>query len=147
MRTVVASLKCIYRRTAIHSVPPSFSEDPNILRDLVHLDEDFGKGGLEVKPLACVRRSVCGMLYADNVAIVPKSMEDLAKMTVIVTPFESAGLTVPKRKRRQCCSTHSTRFSRPHRSLSKRRARDISEDDAFCVPGRGLINECADIMP
>ena len=29
-------------------------EDPNILRGLVHLDEDFGDGGLEVEPLAHV---------------------------------------------------------------------------------------------
>ena len=64
----------------------------------MHLEEDSGEGGLEVEPLACVRRSVGGMLYADHARSVSKSSEDLAKMTGIVTVFESAGLTVPKRK-------------------------------------------------
>ena len=98
MCTVAAFSQCIFRRTAIHSVPPSFSEDPDILRDLVHLEEDFVEGGLEVEPLACVRRSVCGMLHADDAGIVPKSTKNLAKMSVIVTVFESADLTVPKTK-------------------------------------------------
>ena len=64
----------------------------------MHLEEDFGEGGLEVAPLACVWRSVCGMLYADDAGNVSQSTEDLAKMTVIVTVFESAGLTVPETK-------------------------------------------------
>ena len=67
-----------------------FSEDPDILRDLVHLDED---------PLACVRRSAWGMLYANGAGIVSKSAEGLAKMmTVNVTVFEAAGLTVSEKK-------------------------------------------------
>ena len=80
MCTVAVSSQGIFRLTAIRSVPPSFREDPDILRDFVHLEEDFGEGGLEVEPLACVRRSVCGMLYADDGDIVSKSTEDLAKM-------------------------------------------------------------------
>ena len=39
------------------------------------------------------------MLYADDAGVVPKSTEDLAKMTVIVTVFESAGLTVSETKK------------------------------------------------
>ena len=96
MSTVAASSQCIFRRSAMRCVPLSFSEDPDILRDLMHLEEDFGEGGLEVEPLACVRRSVCGMLYDDDAGIVSKSTEDLAKMTVLVTVFESAGLIVPE---------------------------------------------------
>ena len=39
------------------------------------------------------------MLCADDAAIVPKSAEGLAKMmTVIVTVFEAAGLTVSEKK-------------------------------------------------
>ena len=34
------------------------------------------------------------MLYADDAEIVSKSAEGLAKMTVIMTVFEAAGLTV-----------------------------------------------------
>ena len=88
MCTIAASLQCIFRRTAIHYVRLSFSEDADILRGLVHLEEDFGEGGLELEPLACVQRSVYGMLYADDAGIVSKSTEDLAKMTLIVTVWE-----------------------------------------------------------
>ena len=98
MCTVAASSQCICHRTAIHSFPLRFIEDPDISRDWVHLEVDFGEGGFDVEPLACVRRSVFGMLYADDAGIVSKSTEDLAKMTVIVTGFELAGLNVPGTK-------------------------------------------------
>ena len=98
MRTVAASSQCIFRRIAIHSIRLSFNEDSDILGGLPHREEDFGEGGLEVELLACVQRSVCGMLYADDADIVSKSTEDLAKMTVIVTVWESADLTVPETK-------------------------------------------------
>ncbi len=65
----------------------------------MHLEEDFGQGGLEVEPLAHVRRPVRGMLYADDPGVVCKSKEDHAKMTVIVTVFETAGLTVCETKK------------------------------------------------
>ena len=46
-----------------------------------------------------MRRAVWGMLYADDAGIVSKSAEGLAKMmTVIVTVFEAAGLTVSEKK-------------------------------------------------
>ena len=64
---------------------------------LVHLEEDLEENaaGLSSDPLACVRRTVWGMLYTDDAGIVSKSAEGLAKMmTVIVTVFEAAGLTV-----------------------------------------------------
>ena len=69
------------------------------MEDLVHLVEDFGEGGLEVNPLAHVRRPACGMLYANDAGVVCKSKKHLAKMTVIVTVFESAGLTVCETKK------------------------------------------------
>ena len=78
-----------------------FSEDPDIVRDLVHLEEDLEENaaGVSSDPLACVRRAVSGMLYADDAGIVSKSAEDLTKMmTVIVTVFEAAGLTVSEKK-------------------------------------------------
>ena len=65
----------------------------------MQLEEDLGEGELEIEPLAYVRRSVCGMMYADDAGVVSKSTEDLAKMTVIVTVFESAGLTVSETKK------------------------------------------------
>ena len=67
------------------------------MRDLVDLDEDV-VDGKEVT-LACVRRAVCGMLYADDAGIVSMSAEVLVKMmTVIATVFEAAGLTVSENK-------------------------------------------------
>ena len=84
---------------AIHAVLVSFSEDPDILRDLVHPEEDLGEDGVGVDSLACVRRSVWGMLYADDAGIVYRSSEGLAMMmTVIVTAFEAAEITVSKKK-------------------------------------------------
>ena len=54
-----------------------------------------GVVGVTSDPLTCVRRAVWGMLYADEAGMVSKSAEGLAKrMTVIVTVFEAAGLTV-----------------------------------------------------
>ena len=87
MCTVAASSQCTFRRREVHSVPPSFSEDPDILSDLVHLEKDIGEGGLEVEPVACVQMPVCDMLYDDDAGIVAKSTEHLAKTTVIVTVF------------------------------------------------------------
>ena len=57
-------------------------------------------------PMACVRKAVWGMFYADDAGIVPRSAEGRAKMmTVVVTVFEAAGLTVSERRRR-CCYEH-----------------------------------------
>ena len=51
--------------------------------------------GVNSDPLTCVWRAVWGVLYADDAGNVSKSAEGLAKvMTVIVTVFEAAGLTV-----------------------------------------------------
>ena len=46
----------VFFAAAIHAVLVRFSEDPDILRDLVHLEEDLGEDGVKVEPLACVRR-------------------------------------------------------------------------------------------
>ena len=74
------------------------------MRDLVHLEEDLEENaaGVSSNPLACVRRAVWGMLYADDAGIVSKSAEGLTLgclefMTVIVTVFEAAGLTASEK--------------------------------------------------
>ena len=65
----------------------SFNEDEGIVQNLVDLDED-GAGRVK-EPLACLRRAVWGMLYADDAGVVSKSAKGLAKvMTVIVTVIE-----------------------------------------------------------
>ena len=58
-----------------HAVVVRFSEDPDIVRDLVHLEEDLEENaaGGSSDPLACVRRAVWGMLYADDAGIVSKT--------------------------------------------------------------------------
>ena len=82
----------------IHVVLIRFSEDPDILRELVHLEEDLGEDGGKVDPLTYVRREIWDMLYADDAGIVSKSAKGLAKMmTVIVTVFEAAGSPYSKR--------------------------------------------------
>ena len=111
-----------------HAVVVRFSEDPDIVRDLVHLEEDLEEDvvGVNSDPLTCVRRAVWGMLYANDAGIVSKSAEGLAKMmTVIVTVFEAAGLTVSDRRLRPCCCEHRTRHPGPHRSPSRQQARGI----------------------
>ena len=49
--------------------------------------------------MACVRRAVWSMLYADDTGIASKSAERRAKpTTLIVTGVEAAGLTVSEKK-------------------------------------------------
>ena len=85
--------------TAIHAVLVRFGED--ILSDLVHFEENLTEDGVRVNadPLTCVRREVWGMLYGDDARISSKSAEGLANkmMTVIVTVFEAACLTVSEK--------------------------------------------------
>ena len=74
--------------------------DPDIVRDLVRLEEDLEENAARVSsdPLACVRRVVRGMLYADDTGNVSKAAEGLAKMmTVIVIVFEASGLPVSEK--------------------------------------------------
>ena len=84
-----------------YAVVVRFSEDPDIVRDLVHLEEDLEENaaGVSSDPLACLRMAVWGMLYTDDAGIGSKSAEGVAEMmTVIVTVFEAAGLTVSEKK-------------------------------------------------
>ena len=49
-----------------------FSEDPEIVRDLVPLKEDLEEDvvGVNSDPLTCIRKAVWGMLYANDAGIV-----------------------------------------------------------------------------
>ena len=60
----------------IHVVLVRFSENEDIVRDLVRLEESMG--GKEV-PLPRVQRAVWGMLYADAAGIVTESAEGFLK--------------------------------------------------------------------
>ena len=99
-------------------------EDPDIVRDLVHLEEDTRLGedvvGVNSDPLTCVWRAVWGVLYADDAGNVSKSAEGLAKvMTVIVTVFEAAGLTVSEKTETLLLWTPDQAPRTPHRSSSR----------------------------
>ena len=120
---------------AIHAVLVRSSEDPDILRDLVCLEEDLGENGVEVDPLARVRRSVWGMLYADDAGIVSKSAEGLTKMIVIVTIFEETVLTVSENK----TETMLLRTQPGAPDLTARRRSsgpEVYADDAVSVRGQ-----------
>ena len=74
-----------------------FSEDADILADLVHLKEQPGKVGPETA-LECVRRTVWGMLYADDACIVSRSPRRLKLMMVVIVKVCGAfGLTVSEK--------------------------------------------------
>ena len=56
-----------------------FSEDTDILAELVHLQEQPRETRPE-SPTQCVRQAVLGMLYADDACIVSRSPRALAKL-------------------------------------------------------------------
>ena len=60
-----------------------FSEDEDILADLVHLKEQSGKVGPETV-LECVRRAVWRMLCADDAYIVSRSPRGLELMIAVI---------------------------------------------------------------
>ena len=136
-----------------HAVVVRFSEDPNIVRDLVHLEEDLEENaaGVSSNPLACVRRAVWGMLFADDAGIVSKSAEGLTlgcleMITVIVTVFEAASLTASEK------NTETMLLRTPDQTpctsplvieAAGQRCRQTTQ---YLYLGR-LINAIADIMP
>ena len=64
----------IFFAAVTHDVVVRFSEDPDIVRDLVHLEDDLEENaaGVSSDALAFVQRAVWGMLYADDAGIVSK---------------------------------------------------------------------------
>ena len=87
----------VFFAAMLHIVLLRFSEDESIMSNLVHLEEDGVDW--ETESMDRVQKAVWGMLYADDAGVVSKSLEGLTKMmTVIVTVFEAAGLTVSEKK-------------------------------------------------
>ena len=80
------SLFNVFFASAIHVVLARFSEDYDIVMDLVHPEEDVVVRK-EVS-LACVRRAVCGMLFVDDVGSVSKSREGPAKIVMDLVHLE-----------------------------------------------------------
>ena len=84
----------IFLAAVLNVVLQKFSEDTDILAELVHLQEQ----PRETRPeptIDCVRGAVWGMLYADDACIVSRSPRVLAKIIgVIVVVCDAFGLTV-----------------------------------------------------
>ena len=80
-----------------------FSEDADILAELVHIQEQPRDTKPE-SPTDCVRQAVWGMLYVDDACIVSRSPRALAKrMEVIVHVFDAFGVTVSETKTETMC--------------------------------------------
>ena len=77
----------IFLAAVLNVVLQKFSEDANILAELVHLQEQ--PRGPE-PPINYVRRAVWGMLYADDACIVSRSPRALAKMMEVIVHVRDA---------------------------------------------------------
>ena len=136
----------VFFAPAIHAVLVCFSEDPDMLRNLVHHEEDLGENGVKVEPLACVRRSVWGMLYTDDAGIVSNSAEGLGTMTVIVTVFEAVGLTVSETKTETMLLRTPNQAIRTSPLVVEAAGERYMQTMEFLHLG-GLVDASADIMP
>ena len=93
----------IFFAAVLNVVLQRFSEEPAILAELVHLKEPSTSMGPE-PAMDYVRRAVWGMLYADDVCIVSRSPQGLAKMMeVIVEVCRAFALTVSAKKTETMC--------------------------------------------
>ena len=99
-----------------------------------------------------VRKAVWGMLYADDAGVVSGSPEGLAKvMTVIVTVFEAAGLTVSEKKilvKKMETMLFRTPHQESHQEPYVVEAADQSykQTNQFTYLG-GVVDENANITP
>ena len=141
-----------------HAVPVPFSQDEAIVRHLIQISDARVVKTEEREPLACARRAVWAMLYADDAGIVSMSVEGLAKMmTIIVTAlkimastvtfFEAAGLTLFTEK----TGTMRLLYDRQTRQLAPpfvtESAGQRYDQAAQFVYSSGVIHESADLSP
>ena len=132
-----------------HAVVVRFRKDPDIVRDLVHLEEDLEEDvvGVNSDPLTCVRRAVWGMLYTVDVGVMCKSAEGLAKkMAVIVTIFEAAGLTASEKKTETMLLRTTDQTPRISPLVSEAAGQGYRQTTQFWWLG-GLVDVSTDIMP
>ena len=135
----------------IHAVLVRFSEENDIARDLVHLEEDLEEDGVGVNadPLTRVLSAVWGMLYADDAGIVSKSAEGIAKMmTTIVTVLETAaGLTVSGQKTEAMLLRASDQAPRILPLVIEAAGQRYRQATTQFIYLCGVVNASADIMP
>ena len=88
----------VFNAAILLVVLEKFSKDAGILADLIHLQEQPSKVGPETA-LECVRRTIWGVLYADDACIVSRSPRGLGRMmAVFVEVFGTFGLTISESK-------------------------------------------------
>ena len=93
----------IFLAAVLTVVLQRFSEDTVILAELVHLKEPPTSMGPE-SAMDYVRRTMWGMLYADDACIVSRSPQGLAKMMeIMVEIFRAFALTVSVKKKDTMC--------------------------------------------
>ena len=87
----------------LNVVRQRFNEEPAVLAELGHLKEPWTSKGPE-SAMDYVRRAVWGMLYVDDVCIISRSPQGLAKMMeVIVEVCRAFTLTVSAEKTKTMC--------------------------------------------
>ena len=80
-----------------------FSTDAGILADIIHPQKQASKTGHETA-LECVRRTIWGVLYADDTCIVSRSPRGLGRMmAVFIEVFGTFGLTISESKIETLC--------------------------------------------
>ena len=95
LRALTATFQRFLRSCVTRRVD-TLQQDKDIVRDLIQLNDAKVE---DQEPLPCVRRALWGVLYAGDAGIVSNLTEGLAKkISVIVTVFEAADLTVSKNK-------------------------------------------------
>ena len=135
----------VFFAAVLHIVLLRFSEDEGIMANLVHPEEDGVDG--EAEPMDRIRKAVWGMLYAEYAGVVSKSPEGVTKMmTVIVTVFEAAGLTVSEK------NTEIMLFRTPHQEPQREPLNVEATDQKYKQTNRfiylgGVIDENANIKP
>ena len=132
----------IFIAAVLNVVLQKFSEDEDILAELVHLQEQ----PRETRPeptIDYVRRAVWGMLYADDACIVSRSPRALAKMMeVIVLVCDAFGLTVSEKKTETMCmpAPHMP----PVEMNVEAAGQGYRQTQSFTYLG-GVITECPDV--
>ena len=109
-----------------------FSKDEGILADLIHLQEQPSKVGPETA-LECVRRTIWGMLYADDACMVSRSPRGVGRMmAVFVEAFGTFGLT----KEQDGDHVHTDPTCTGNEDSLQRHGATVPPDDVLRLLGR-----------
>ena len=102
---------------------------PTDMQNAVHSDDK--RTGKYEKPMARVRRAVCGMPYAGDAGIVSKPAEGLATIMAVILASKQQASRFGQDHGRQCCWKHGTLRPGLHRSSSKQQDKGINRQCSF----------------